>query len=170
MIPATAPPGDHVSLSRLLARLLYLLRQETLDGVTDSGYTDLRPPHVHVLGNMRAQGIRLTELARRCQLSLGTTSVFVTELEDLGYLEREPDPDDRRAKRITFTEKGRRLQADARERLSQIERHWAGLIGERSYELARGSLQALLDRLTEEARNPPAGTPATPTVTRNAHP
>ena len=158
MASATGSRPERLGVGQLLVRLLYFFRQEMLSAAAGSGYTDLRPPHVHVLANMRARGIRLTELARRSQLSLGTTSVFVTELEDLGYLERRPDPDDGRAKRIVFTPRGQRLYTDAGKQLEQIEQRWAALIGDGSYEHACTALQTLLDQLTEAepAISPPS--------------
>jgi len=158
MASATGERRDHrLGVGQLLVRLLYTFRQEMIGAAASSGFADLRPPHVHILGNMRARGIRLTELARRCQLSLATTSEFVTELQDLGYLERRPDPDDGRAKRIVFSAKGQRLFAHGGERLRQIEQQWAALIGEGTYEQACWSLQLLLDRLAEVA--PDAASP-----------
>ena len=111
------------------------------------GYRDIRPPHVHILANMRRKGVRLTDLAGACQLSLATTSEFVTELQQLGYLERRRDPHDGRAKLIVWTDKGQRLFADAGHGLAEIEGRWSDLVGDRSFETACQVFQQLLDRL-----------------------
>ena len=65
--------------------------------------------------------VRLTELAARAQLSLAATSELVNDLVALGYLTRRPDPADGRAKLIDLTNRGRRLLADAGERVADIE-------------------------------------------------
>ena len=50
------------------------------------------------------EGTRLTDLADRIGISKQAVGQLVDELEDLGVLERVPDPDDGRAKLIRFIE------------------------------------------------------------------
>jgi DNA-binding MarR family transcriptional regulator len=47
----------------------------------------------------------------------------------LGYLERRPDPDDRRARRIALTDRGKSLVPVIREAVSEVEREWAAALG-----------------------------------------
>ena len=147
MAPATPDGRERLGIGQLLVRLLAQFRQEMLAAAAGSGYGDIRPPHVHVLANMRMKGVRLTDLAARCQLSLAATSEFVSELESLGYLQRLPDPDDGRAKLIVFSERGRHLHIDAGKALAGIEADWGALVGERRYEAACQVLQEVLDQL-----------------------
>jgi DNA-binding MarR family transcriptional regulator len=51
------------------------------------------------------------------------------DLERLGYLERQPDPDDRRARRIELTDRGRMLVPVIRGAVGEIEREWADALG-----------------------------------------
>jgi hypothetical protein len=94
-------PVDRLAIGRLLVRLLREFRAELFAPAAEHGYADMRQPHLHIFGNVGIDGVRLTDLAARAQLSLATTSELVSELENLGYLERRPDPADRRPKLIS---------------------------------------------------------------------
>lgn len=56
------------------------------------------------------------------------------DLEQLGYVTREPDPADRRAKRIVYTERGRMVFSTRREVIEGIESEYAERLGPRAYE------------------------------------
>jgi DNA-binding MarR family transcriptional regulator len=108
----------------------------------------VREPHLHIFGNLGVDGVRLTDLAARAQLSLATTSELVSDLQALGYLERRPDGTDGRAKLIFPTPRGRHALDDAGDRVAQIEEHWSGLVGPKRFAEACRTLQDLLDALT----------------------
>lgn len=139
-------PVGRLAIGQLLVRLLHEFRAE-LSGPAGHGYGDLRPPHLHIFGNVGVDGVRLTELAARAQLSLATTSELVSELERLGYLERRPDPDDRRAKLIFPTSRGRQALDAAGDRVAEIEQHWRELAGADRFDVMCQTMQTLLDRL-----------------------
>ena len=81
---------DRLAIGQLLGRLLREFRAELFRPAGERGYPDLREPHLHIFGNVGIDGIRLTDLASRAQLSLATTSELVTDLQRLGYFERQP--------------------------------------------------------------------------------
>ncbi|GAA1894129.1 MarR family winged helix-turn-helix transcriptional regulator [Asanoa iriomotensis] len=139
-------PTDRAAVGQLLVRLLRQFRTEMFEPAAASGYRDLREPHLQIFGNIYG-GARLTELAARAQLSLAATSELVNDLQRLGYLERQPDPQDGRAKLIVPTARGRAALADAGDRVAEIERHWADLIGDRRFTAMTRALQDLLDAL-----------------------
>jgi DNA-binding MarR family transcriptional regulator len=76
------------------------------------------------MGEHRTEGIRLTDLATKAQLSLAACSELVDELQGLGYLERRPDPSDGRAKLIFPTVKGREVLDAAGEAVADLEQRW----------------------------------------------
>lgn len=141
-------PADRLAIGQLLVRLLHEFRAELSVPAAEHGYADLRPPHLHIFGNVGVDGVRLTELAARAQLSLATTSELVSELERLGYLERRPDPDDRRAKLIFPTSRGREALDAAGDRVAEIEQHWRELAGAGRFDVMCQTMQSLLDRLS----------------------
>jgi hypothetical protein len=87
------------------------------------GYPDLREPCLHIFGNFGVDGIRLTDLAARAQLSLATASELVSDLQALRYLERRAEGTDKRARLIFPTPHGRQAVDDAGDRVAQIEEH-----------------------------------------------
>jgi DNA-binding MarR family transcriptional regulator len=89
-----------------------------------------------------------TDLAARAQLSLATASELVSDLQQLGYLERRADGTDRRAKLIFPTSRGRQALDDAGDRVAQIEQHWSQIVGPKRFADACRTLQELVDTLT----------------------
>jgi DNA-binding MarR family transcriptional regulator len=149
MATASDLPTDRQAIGQLLVRLLYRFRQELLSVAADGGYPDIRTPHLQIFGNLGIDGIRLTDLAARAQLSLAATSEFVTDLQQLGYLERRPDPADGRAKLIFPTPRGRQALDDAGDRVAEIEHDWSTLVGRTQFDQACRTLQDLLDQLDQ---------------------
>ena len=122
-------PADRHAIGQLLVRLLSEFRRELSEPMAESGYGDIRRPHLQIWGNIGSDGKRLTDLAARAELSLSAASELVNELEDLGYLERVPDPSDGRAKLIVPTQRGHQALAAAGVRVAEIEQHWGNLVG-----------------------------------------
>ena len=79
----------------------------------ESGYADIRPTHGCVFRFVREDGMRLTELAELAGMTKQSVGEMVDDLVDLGYVERIPDPEDRRAKLICLTDRGARPRASA---------------------------------------------------------
>ena len=145
-------PADRLAIGQLLVRLLREFRQELFAAAGEGGFPDLREPHLQIFGNLGIDGVRLTELAARAQLSLAATSELVDDLQRLGYLERRPDPSDGRAKLIYPTPRGRQALNAAGDQVAEIEHHWAGLVGQARFNGAAMTLQKLLDATAENGR------------------
>ena len=60
------------------------------------GFTDYRASYDDVFRCLRAEGSRVTELAELAQVTRQSMSEMIIELERRGYVERMPDPTDRR--------------------------------------------------------------------------
>jgi DNA-binding MarR family transcriptional regulator len=70
---------------------------------------------------------------------------LVDELEALGYVERRPDPADRRAKLVVPTKRGLdqlRLQDDI---VAEIERRHAEALGARTYASVREVMRTMVE-------------------------
>ena len=149
-------PAGRLAIGQLLARLLREFRAELSAPAAEHGYADMRQPHLHIFGNVGIDGIRLTDLAARAQLSLATTSELVSQLQQLGYLERRPDPHDQRAKLIFPTRRGRQALDDAGDKVAEIEEHWRELLSPGRFDAMCRTMQDLLDRLTSATARTPA--------------
>jgi DNA-binding MarR family transcriptional regulator len=140
-------PADRQAIGQLLARLLREFRHDLAAPRAEAGFGDIRDPHMQIFGNVRMGGIRLTELADRAQLSLAATSELVNDLEEMGYLQRRPDPADGRAKLIDLTKRGRNAMAAAGDRVADIEQSWSKLVGAKDFAQMCRTMQRLLDEL-----------------------
>jgi DNA-binding MarR family transcriptional regulator len=66
-----------------------------------------------------------TQLALAQQLGVDRTvmTYLLDDLEQAGLIERQPDPADRRARRVVITEAGRALHRTLQERMTQVAAH-----------------------------------------------
>src|SRR5215472_130889 len=70
------------------------------------GFDDIRPAHMAVFQNLGPEGARIGELAERAKLTNQSVGYLVDYLEEHGYVVRRPDPANRRATLVCFTERG----------------------------------------------------------------
>lgn len=61
----------------------------------------------------RGRGINAAELAQHMQVRPSTLSAALARLEQLGYVEREPDADDRRVHRLRLSPRGEAAMAES---------------------------------------------------------
>jgi DNA-binding MarR family transcriptional regulator len=107
------------------------------------GYPDIPATHTIVFAHVDTQGMRLSELAKRAQLTKQLATYLVTAVEERGYVERVPDPRDGRAKIVRLTERGRQAAQVGSEIIESIEREWAASLGPEDMD----ELRSLLERL-----------------------
>ena len=85
-------------------------------------------------------------------LSLSSMAELVDDLESLGYVQRQPDPSDRRAKLVGLTPSGWRAIRTGRAIIGQIEHEWGSHIGHERFATMCRAMQDLLDELDEAVR------------------
>ena len=136
-------------LGVLASRLLFSLQDELFARLADAGYDDLQPRHGAVLAYLDEDGVRATELARLSGRHKQIIGRIVDELEELGYVERRPDPEDRRAKLIFPTERGLDQVRLGDEVIADIEARHAKEAGARTYAQFRDVLRAVVARRTQ---------------------
>ena len=107
------------------------------------GWLEIRPSHGCVFGGMSPEGARLTDLAERAHITKQSVGEIVTDLEQLGFVERIPDPADKRAKLVRLTPRGEEVQNAARETFAQIEAEWGERIGKKKVAELRSMLEEL---------------------------
>jgi DNA-binding MarR family transcriptional regulator len=85
---------------------------------------------------------RMSVLAERCTLSLSRLSRVVPEIEEAGYVERRPDPDDGRAVLVRLTDTGRQLTQRAFDlHLKDVKQRFAR-------HLTKGQAHAIIEGLS----------------------
>jgi DNA-binding MarR family transcriptional regulator len=105
-------PQDARTLGFLLREAYASMQEGVYAAVAASGHPGVRPAHSVILRHLPAQGGRVADIARAAGMAKQSVSYVVDDLVGLGYLRTQPDPDDRRAKRVSFTARGRKLVAD----------------------------------------------------------
>src|SRR6476659_5966361 len=83
---------------------------QNFEAVVRAGYDDLNPAHVGLFRYPTLDGCRLTDIAHQMQITKQSVHELVGHLEARGYLVREPDPANRRARVVRLTAKGRELE------------------------------------------------------------
>jgi DNA-binding MarR family transcriptional regulator len=120
MTPQERPLGV-IAVFRRTARLMVA---ELLDRLEAIGYSDMLPAFNAVFANIEPDGIRLTELAARSEMTHQSMSELVGILEQRGYVERRPDPSDGRARLVCLTAEGRELRTIGNAHIKEIEADW----------------------------------------------
>ena len=109
------------------------LIDENFEKLAAAGFGDLRPSHRLIIREMFVSNLRPSELAARLGLSKQAVNDLVREFEAMGYITLEPDPDDRRAKRIVATDRGWRTVQVSLKSSNATSRRWAKQDGEARY-------------------------------------
>jgi DNA-binding MarR family transcriptional regulator len=135
-------PGPPL-IGALLRVPLETVRRRMLQRLHDQGYDDLEPAHLVVLQYPGPQGARPSELAARLRVSKQALNYLLGQLERLGYLERRPDPDDLRSKRIALTPRGLALIPVIRAAVAEVEDEWARQLGRQRFDQLRTLLRDL---------------------------
>lgn len=100
--------------------------------------------HGHVLRFIDDAGARVTDLSERSGVTKQAIGDLVTELERMGYVERVPDQEDRRAKNVRLTPRGVQAQTAGRRILDEIDAEWRGQLGEEPLTALRRVLEAIV--------------------------
>ncbi len=128
----------------VLLREPFLATSERLhEYFAERGHPDVRPPHGNVFQFLDDDGTRVSVLAERAQITKQSMAELVAHLERHGYVERTPDPGDRRAKLVRATPRGAELYALAREFVVATEAEWERRLGKAKLRQLRRLLEEL---------------------------
>jgi DNA-binding MarR family transcriptional regulator len=130
-------------IGALLRVPLESVRQRMLQRLHEHGFTDLEPAHLIVLQYPGPQGTRPSELAARLRMSKQALNYQLGQLERLGYLERQPDRDDMRSKRIVLTARAESAVPVLRDAVAEVEAEWAEQLGSERFARLRELLVEL---------------------------
>jgi DNA-binding MarR family transcriptional regulator len=137
----------HASLG-LLLRLAHQQWTQAVDAALDAaGFGDIRPPHANVFTFVPRDGIQVSELTKLARVRKQTMAQAVEELEALGYVERRPDPNDRRARLVFLTDRGKKVRPVAVAAGKQVDARWVELTSPQTIAELRASLTEVLTRL-----------------------
>ncbi len=116
----------------LSSSLLHLMRAR--------GHEDLTGAHLAFLAFLECGLTHASDVARRMGISRQAVYKVTRDLERIGVLRLEEDPQDRRQKVIHMTARGDRVAQDACDSLTEIEARLQERIGSKSLEQLRSAL------------------------------
>src|SRR5262245_2288835 len=119
------------------------VQRHMLERLHERGFDDLDAAHLNVFQYPGPQGARPSDLAARLRVSKQALNYMLGELERLGYLERRPDPDDLRSKRVALTTRGVSAIGVIREAVAEVENTWAEQLGPKRFDQLRNLLRDL---------------------------
>jgi DNA-binding MarR family transcriptional regulator len=112
-----------------------------------AGFGDIRPSAGNVFPFMRPEGIAVSELAELAHVRKQTMAQAVDQLERTGYVERRPNPRDRRSRLVFLTERGASVPPVTHAAAERVEEHWAQLLDPEGLDALKAALRELLEKL-----------------------
>ncbi|MDX6503145.1 MAG: hypothetical protein QOE29_270, partial [Gaiellaceae bacterium] len=132
----------------LLLRLLYQhYSQDIHASLADAGFGDIRPTHANVFPFVPPEGITVSALAELVRVRKQTMAQAVDQLERMGYVERRPNPQDRRSRLVFLTDRGESVKPVTHATAARVEEHWADVTSPAELEALRASLLHLITEL-----------------------
>ena len=154
MVAKTRVPPSESNTGTLLLRVYQGFERHLIGALRERGHPGFRTKHGGVLANIDASGTRLSTLAERAGITKPSMVELVDELESKGYVRREPDPNDRRAKLIVPTELGMGVISLAREAIGDLEQRFREVLGAQQYDAVRAALAELQRELGSGSEDP----------------
>ena len=145
---AKAGQIDHIGVKLWSASHVFVDRM--MKELAGSGYHDLTLAHSALLPHLDIDGSRNTLLASRSGLSKQAIGQMVDELERRGYVTREADPEDGRAKLVRYTAKGLRFITDSQTIERNLEAECRRALSHTAFADLEASLAKLVQVLSAE--------------------
>jgi DNA-binding MarR family transcriptional regulator len=144
MNESTQNQAGPLMIGALVAIIDQEIRRRVTAALHAAGFLDYRSTYRDIFRWTRAEGSRITELAELAQITRQSMSELVAEVERRGYVERAPDPTDRRAVLIRRTERGWQVNAISRQAVAEAQAEWETQIGAPEYAQMQAALRHIV--------------------------
>ncbi len=145
----TGGAGQEAGLAVLLRHARYTYRDAIRRALDEADCSDLPPNGTYVVSSIARLGTPLADIIRELGVSKQAAGQLVDTLVVRGYIERTPDPLDRRRLTVTLTPRGEVAVAAATEAVVRIDEALHDEVGTEALLSTRATLWALI-----EARKP----------------
>lgn len=115
------------------------------EALAAAGFDDLPRNGPFVLGGIANRGVTAGDIVRELRVSKQATAQLLDTLVLRGYLERSPDPDDRRRLTLEPTARGRAAAAEVRAAVESVDAELAGMLSAAQLGGLRAGLLALVE-------------------------
>lgn len=113
--------------------------------LADAGCDDMPRNGSYVIGAIARTGASLSQIIKGLGVSKQAAGQLVDTLVTRGYLDRSPDPDDRRRLTVTLTERGHAAATVIRSVIERVDADLAGRVGAEHVAHTRATLAALIE-------------------------
>jgi len=149
-VPQTKSPTAQLAatdnLGFLLAKAAQRFNELLAERFADRGFGGVRPSYGSVLVPLFDEDdLRLQDLAARSRLAKQTMTALVRHCESDGLVLRRRDPEDRRAFRVSLSERGRAFQRVAEEVLGELDRELEQALGGRKRDALTDALKGIVE-------------------------
>lgn len=139
------------SLSNNLVRLLKEFSKDfegqILAKLHRRGHPLIRRSHSAVFSNLGLGAVRVTELAERAKVTQQAMGKMSKELERIGYIARNVDKMDKRAREIRLTSAGINLVEESLRACEDVQAQYAAKIGEQKLHDLERALRSAVAKL-----------------------
>ncbi|NYI45548.1 DNA-binding MarR family transcriptional regulator [Nocardioides aromaticivorans] len=97
------------------------LRNDMLTSAHARGFTELAGAHDAVFATLPPEGARAADMATRAGITRQSMGEVVRDMARLGIVEMVPDPSDRRAKIVRYTDYGRKVAQGGFDHILEVE-------------------------------------------------
>jgi DNA-binding MarR family transcriptional regulator len=138
----SAPPAE-LDLGILLGLAYQGFTDRLRAALAERGFDDLGSAYGYVFRALAVEELSQRELATRLQITDQGMAKILGEMLDRGYLERRPDPDDGRTKRLRLARRGRDALAAARRFHARTEQELVAALGPAAVRTLRRVLEVV---------------------------
>ncbi len=142
-------PANAIRLNILLPLVNKYCFQALIANLGERGFAGLRPNFSYVMSLIIPDGGRIQHIATVVGVSKQAIAAIATELEELGYIARQSDPQDKRQVILRLSEKGQRLIDASDSSIAELENTLNAVIGNQRFT----ELQRTLDTLFRQVAN-----------------
>ncbi|MEM1237719.1 MAG: MarR family winged helix-turn-helix transcriptional regulator [Pseudomonadota bacterium] len=114
------------------------------DARVETEFAAVRPADIRVFAQLRGRTVKLSAIHQEMGFSRQAAQQAVERLAAHEMVSVRPEPDSKRDKIVTITEKGQRWRSIAASQIRQIEDQIAGNLGEDTREALRNALSELV--------------------------
>jgi DNA-binding MarR family transcriptional regulator len=117
------------SLGVLLYVTYRALEQRAHEAVVAAGISDITRAQARIAARIGPHGSRVSDLAEQARVTKQSAAFLVDHLEAAGYVERVPDPADRRARLVRLTARADKVVRIANAEVDRVLAEWADRVG-----------------------------------------
>jgi DNA-binding MarR family transcriptional regulator len=135
---------DDVSMPALLRAARTTYGTAIRSALEEIGCADVPRNGIFVIGAIARTGSPLGEIIAALGVSKQAAGQLVDTLVLRGYLDRAPDPDDRRRMTVSLTERGRMAAEASRSAIDRLDAELTALVGADTMAATRAGLGAMI--------------------------